>query len=873
MRHADGETTHNRDVVVPLKERQSMRSTRRRLASLTAAGALVLAPLAGIPALADTFEPADGAETTETEEPDESTPLDPAEAADPAETEEALASAGTDEAEPGAEEAGEAAGALDEADSLAPQALASAGPLGDLTIMATTDVHGHIYNWDYFTGEAFTGNDVLGLTHVMSYVEKVRAERGAESVLLFDNGDAIQGTPLTYVSAKHPASLPSDLEGTNPMATAFNTMGYDVQNLGNHEFNYGLEYLDDYRDLLDAPLLGANVVKAGTDEPAFTPYVIVDREIAGETVKVGVLGLVTPGVRIWDKAIVEGVLDFNDMVTTARDYVPQMKADGAEVVVVLAHTGEDADGAAWDPADLGENLAISLATLVPDVDILIGGHSHVDMPTKVFHRADGGEIVLFTQPYFWARSVSEMTIPIATAEDGSHYVAWPEKDTEVAALSRGLYSRDIDPSPIIADNPVIEQWHHVAIDYVNEVVAVNQVAMATAPSVYKATPILDLIGHVMTINTEIGLAGTEYSDLPIVAQTSPFSRTSVFPEGELTVADIAGLYIYDNTLQAELLDGTQLRAYLEHSARYFAQVTDEDPWDPQTPDGHSGAMYENETRPIRDYNFDALTGVKYEIDITKPVGERIVNLRYPDGTPVGDADPIIMAANNYRANGGGGYPVQGFETVWDSQAEIRNMIVDWAQDVEVLNPSQFFENNWYLITSDEPDCYGPQCGTMASYFLARDSVEAGETIAVKGTFWTANIPVTITLDGPQRELVVLGTVDVGEDGTFSGTVTVPAETAEGTYAVTVSTEFEAVSQPLAVSAEVVEPTAPPTTTEPPTTTAPPTTPGGAGGSGGSGGSGGLPSTGSDVLSIVLVALLLAGSGAGVLAVRRRGATR
>lgn len=599
-----------------------------------------------------------------------------------------------------------AVGALSSVALLAPPALAdemsdvpssdgASQPIGDLTVLGTTDVHGNVFNWDYFAdGPPTNAADQRGLARVATVVDEVRNAHEEGSVLLVDNGDFIQGTPLTYLAAEQPALLSSTI---HPMAEALNALDYDVQNLGNHEFNYGLDLLSSYKNQIDAPLLGANVETLPGTDLSFDPYVILDKTVGGEKVKVGVLGLVTPGVRIWDKAHVEGRLKFHDLVETAQKYVPEMKAAGADVVVVLVHSGQNAPGVAWDPAKLQENVATSVSTMVNDIDLVVAGHSHVDIPSQVF-RAPDGDPVLYTQPYFWARSVSQASLPIVADGAGGYQVQWPETDEEVAGLVTPRYSKDTVDSSEITSHTTLAGDHQATIHYVNSVIANNEVEMTTASSRYEDTPILDIIGFVMEKAVREGVEGTEYEGLPVIAQTSPFSRTSVFPEGDLRVRDVAGLYIYDNTLAAQLMSGAQLKTYLEWSARYFVQVTDESPWDPET---HTGALYDGETRGVRDYNFDAITGpVAYDLDIRQPVGERVVNLRHADGTAIQDTDQFLLAVNNYRQNGGGGYPVQDFVTVWDQQLEIRQLIIDYASDRGTLNPVDFHEKNWTLITQD-----------------------------------------------------------------------------------------------------------------------------------------------------------------------------
>lgn len=567
-------------------------------------------------------------------------------------------------------------------------------PIGDLTLLATTDIHGNLFNWDYFADAPPTGDaNQRGLARVATAIEQARAEHGAESVVVVDNGDYIQGTPLTYISAFKPELVASPIQ---PMAAALNAIGYDAQVVGNHEFNYGLDFLEEYRSQITAPLLGANVQPVASGAIDLQDSVIFDKVVGGQTIKVGVLGLVTPGVRVWDKAHVEGVLEFEDMVETAQREVPNLKAAGADVVIVLAHTGKNAEGVEWVASELQENVATSIATLVNDVDVVVAGHSHVPIIGEVFTAPDG-DPVLLTQPNFWGRSASEVSLSIAADGEGGFEVSWPEVEAEIAGLAKYHEAKDLADSPAITTHATLPADHAAAIGYANSVVATNAVEMLSETSRYEDTPILDVIGSVMENTVRDALAETEYADLPVIAQVSPFSRTAVFPEGDLRVRDVAGLYIYENTLAATLITGEQLKNYLEYSARYFVQATPENPWDPET---HSNAMYDGATRGIPDYNYDAFTGpITYQLDVTKPVGERVVNLQHADGTPVAPSDEFALAINNYRQNGGGGFPVADLPEIWNAQLEIRQLIIEWAESLDApLEPSMFHEVNWSLIT-------------------------------------------------------------------------------------------------------------------------------------------------------------------------------
>ncbi|MFC7403722.1 5'-nucleotidase C-terminal domain-containing protein [Georgenia alba] len=584
--------------------------------------------------------------------------------------------------------------------ALAPSATAATAPPADpveLTLLATTDTHGHVYNWDYFAGAEYEGDEALGLARVSTVVNEVREREGEESVVVVDNGDAIQGTPLTYYYGMGDGAQ-GVLDGTttHPMAQAFNLIGYDAQAVGNHEYNYGLEMLETYEQDLQMPLLAANVVDVATGEPYHEPYTLIDREINGEEVTVGVLGLVTPGVRIWDRQHVEGVLEFQDMVTAARQWVPEVQ-EQADVVVVVAHTGQGtvADSA-YDPADLNEDVAGNIARMVPGIDVLVAGHSHQDMPETVVENVEG-EQVLITQPSYWAGSVTETTLSLVADGDGGFDVDWAQAPPAVV----NHYGSGSADDPAVLEELADE--HDTTVEYVNTPVAESVTELRAETSRYEDTPIIDFINHVQQTTVEQALVGTEHEGVPVISQASPFSRTAVFPEGDVTIRDIAGLYIYENTLRGVEITGAQLRDYLEYSARYFVQTDVGAEFDPES---GTNAVYDDRPEGVPDYNYDAISGLEYVIDVSRPVGERIVALSHPDGGEVADDDVFVMAINNYRQSGGGAFPhVADAPVVYDELLEIRQLLVDWASGRGVIDPADFFVENWALTTeplAEEP---------------------------------------------------------------------------------------------------------------------------------------------------------------------------
>lgn len=563
--------------------------------------------------------------------------------------------------------------------------------IADLTLLATTDTHGTALDYDYFTGKKFgtpeKPQNTRGMDHLSTAISQVREAEGADSVVLLDNGDANQGSSLESVyHAERGAGT------TDPIAALYNHLGYDAGTLGNHEFNYGMGDLAQYRDSLDFPLLGANVLDRKTGKPYFKPYTIVEKTTAdGHKVKVGVVGVVTPGVRVWDGPKVKD-LQFQDMVEAAQTWVPEAKKAGADVVVVSAHTGLDAEGYTWDPADLEENVGKSIAEKVPGVDVVIGGHSHVTDQVQTYYTNPEGREVLYTQPGYHARFLSEVDLPLSLV-DGKVTVDWTEQEKPTA---QALQAADYPADPQVAK--IVAPWHEKTVDWVGTVVATATEEMDSATSAWEDTAILDFINKVQTDEVTRAMKGTKNESLPVVSEASPFSREAVFKKGDVTIADMASLYVYDNTLLGVKLTGAQLKDYLEHSARYYKQQEPGVPvadWSAVT-----NAQYEGDTRGIPDYSYDVLSGVDYHIDISKPVGERIQFLTLPDGTPLGDDDEVVLALNNYRQSGGSGYPhVKDAEVVYDEQIAIRDLMIDWAQEKKVIDPTTFFFRNWTVDSS------------------------------------------------------------------------------------------------------------------------------------------------------------------------------
>ncbi|MEV2214343.1 5'-nucleotidase C-terminal domain-containing protein [Streptomyces sp. NPDC050997] len=553
-----------------------------------------------------------------------------------------------------------------------------------LTVMGTTDLHGHVFNWDYFKDAEYTDaqGNAQGLSRISTLVNQVRKEKGRRNTLLLDAGDTIQGTPLTYYYAKVD---PITAEGgpVHPMAAAMNAIGYDAVALGNHEFNYGIETLRKFEEQCDFPLLGANALDAKTLKPAFAPYVIKTFHVKGAPpVRVAVLGLTNPGIAIWDKAYVQGKLTFPGLEEQAAKWVPRLRSMGADVVVVSAHSGSSGTSSYGDQLPYVENSAALVAQQVPGIDAILVGHAHVEIPELKVANTKTGRTVVLSEPLAYAERLSVFDFELVFDRG-----RWSVESVKASVRNSNSVADDPKITRLLKDD------HDVVVAYVNQVVGSATETLTTVEARYKDAPIIDLITRVQEDVVRAALAGTEYASVPVIAQASPFSRTSQIPAGEVTIRDLSSLYVYDNTLVAKLMTGAQVRAYLEYSAQYFVQTA-------------AGAAVDVEKltnaggRP--DYNYDYVSGLSYEIDIAQAAGSRIRNLSF-GGVALDDAQQFVLAVNNYRANGGGAFPhVASAKELWSESTEIRTRISEWVTAKGVLDPRDFASVDWKLTRDGTP---------------------------------------------------------------------------------------------------------------------------------------------------------------------------
>ncbi len=513
-----------------------------------------------------------------------------------------------------------------------------------ITILGTTDLHGNINPIDYYTNKP----DNRGLAKVATLIKRVRKEQ--PNVLLIDSGDTIQGTPLESFHGRKNNKPP------DPMMLVMNSLNYDAMAVGNHEYNFGLKVLEKARSEAKFPWLSANTYDQAKQQPHYKPYLV--KEIAG--VKIGILGLTTPGVPNWDNPPNYAGLEFHEPVAEARKWVPILRdQEEVDVVVIAMHMGlgEDLRTGEVSPGQVPhENEAISIAKEVPGVDVIFMGHTHRDVPSVYING------VLLTQANRWGSHLARADLYLQRA--GSGWRMYAKSARTIAADDR------VEPDPEVVK--LAEPYDQETQGWLSRVIGQSPEELTAREARFRDTAILDLI---QKVQLEAGKA-----DVSMVAN---FNADARIAKGPVSVRDIAGLYVYENTLAVLEVTGQQLKDALEHSAKYFKA------YEPGKP------LRDLVDEKIPSYNFDIAEGVTYELDISKPIGQRIQNLRFR-GQPLSPTRKLRLATNNYRVNGGGGYDMyKNAPVVYRSSEEIRELIIDWVERNKTVPTTP--NNNWRIL--------------------------------------------------------------------------------------------------------------------------------------------------------------------------------
>jgi len=547
-----------------------------------------------------------------------------------------------------------------------------------LTIIATSDMHQYVMPYDYMTDSLKEG---VGFAKTYTKIQEVK--ENSKNTLLFSNGDVIQGSLLgLYEYQINPLK-----EGeTQTIIKAYNEAGYLAAPLGNHELqDYSMDFFEKANRGANFPFLSANILMAEKESNFYVkPYVILDKMINGENIKVGVIGFVPPQTMLWGKDHLEGNVIIKDIIPQAKLLIPEVR-EKSDIVVVLGHTGISDDPV--DSYDARENAGYYLAQ-IDGVDALVLGHQHRTFPDDYedLDHIDSENSTLFGVPTImpgaWGRSVGVIDMELEKTNGSWEIVGFNVRHENI--------TEDTEISPIIEE--IAKENHMATIEYVRTPIGKAERDIASYLSRVMDSSVTQIINEAQIWWAEKVFNSGEYSDLPILSAAAPFRAgresadyfTEVW-EGDITIGDVTDIYIYDNEIRVMHLNGIQIIDWLERSAENYNRI-----------DPTSSEEQELLNSEFPAFNFDVIEGINYQIDVTKSIGNRIISATY-EGEPLSKDMEFLVVTNDYRAGGGGNFPpcVEEDPVYGPSGVTNREQIINYIQEQGKVNPNPSY--NWKIM--------------------------------------------------------------------------------------------------------------------------------------------------------------------------------
>jgi len=536
----------------------------------------------------------------------------------------------------------------------------------EIKVIQTSDVHGSFFPYDFINRRDKKGS----LARVSSYVNEMRKKYG-KNVILLDNGDILQGQPTCYYCNFVKPSMP------NLAASVVNYMQYDAQTVGNHDIETGHPVYDKWIKEVKCPILGANIIDTRTNKPYVHPYTIIKRD----GVKVAVLGLLTPAIPNWLKESLWTGLRFDNMVKSAKYWVKHIQTkEKPDVIIGLFHSGRE--GGIHTP-DYDEDASLTIAREVEGFDIILFGHDHTRYAGWI--KSNAGKDVLCLDPSCDAYLVSDATISIRKAKG--------------KVVSKKITGDVID----ITGQPVDEKFmQHFKADidsvnaFVNRKIGRFENTIYTRDCYFGSAAFTDFIHDL-----QLKITGAD------VSFNAPLSFDARINKGDVYVSDMFNLYKYENQIYVLKMTGKEIRNHLEMSYDLWVNTM-------KSPDDHimqisEWAKQDRQRFGFKNlaFNFDSAAGIIYEVDVTKPDGQKVRILSMADGTPFDENRWYKVAMNSYRGNGGGELLTKGAgipraelksRIVFESEKDQRFYLMNEIEKAGVMNPQA--HNNWKFVPEE-----------------------------------------------------------------------------------------------------------------------------------------------------------------------------